>query len=109
MKKHQKIKDNIYFNKIIEKGNIIKSPFFNMFFIEKEEIQPKFGLAVGKKIGNAVIRNKYKRKYWNIITLNKNLFQKKRDYIIIVKERSKLATFFEIEKMLKEKLNEKEN
>ena len=42
-----------------------------------------FGLSVGKKIGNAVVRNKYKRRIKDI--LMKNKLNNSNDYVIILR------------------------
>ena len=87
MKKYERVKSNILFNEIINKGKKISNQFFTIFFIEKKEKKPNFGIAVPKRLGNAVIRNKLKRQTTNMIDETKLLFQNYRNYIIIVKEK----------------------
>ncbi len=43
---------------------------------------PKFGVVVSKKVGNAVIRNRYKRIFRAIFRENKDLFQVGYSYIV---------------------------
>ncbi|MDE5630927.1 MAG: ribonuclease P protein component, partial [Bacilli bacterium] len=62
---------------------------------------PRFGLAVGKKIGNAVTRNRVKRQIRSIIDNNKNLFKNSKDYIIIVKRNFLDLSFQDMERELK--------
>ncbi len=108
MKKYEKVKENKYFNKIIEEGRRIKTPYFIIFYLEKNEFKPKFGVAVGKKVGNAVVRNNLKRKTLKIIDNHKNLFKNNRDYIIISKEECLKSSYDslnnEFENILKEKI-----
>ena len=85
MKRYEMIKSHEQFNKIINCGNKIRSKYFVIFDMESKEKQPKFGIAVGKKIGNAVVRNKIKRQMRVIIDKNKNLFQNYHYYIIMIK------------------------
>ena len=77
-------------------------------FIEKESNinYPRVGIAVGKKVGIAVIRNKLKRQLREIITKNKNLFKNKKDYIIIVKRSSLDLTFQQMNDNLVELIGE---
>ena len=82
IKKFEIVKEHKDFDNIIASGKY-KSSFDH----------PRFGIAVGKKVGNAVIRNKLKRQYRMLITNNKKLFSNNQDYIIIVK-RSSLDTSF---------------
>lgn len=88
MKRYEMVKRHDDFNLIIGKNNKIKSRYFILFSMEKDEVKPHFGIAVGKKIGNAVIRNKMKRRVRNIIDSNKLLFKKYHNYIIMVKKES---------------------
>ena len=88
MKKREVVKDNHKFNKIIEIGKKVKNKYLVLYYNKVEEDDIKFGIAVGKKVGNAVIRNKYKRKIRSIVDKNKLLFKKGYNYIIIVKKES---------------------
>lgn len=86
MKKKERVKNNRYFNQIINEGSSIKNEFYIIYRKEKEQILPQFGVAVGKKIGNAVVRNKLKRQIRSIIDHNKDLFESRFDYIIVMKK-----------------------
>ena len=108
MKRYEMIKKSEDFNKIIEKGKCITNNFFRIFYLEKEEYIPKFGLAIGKKLGNAVTRNYIKRQLRMIVTNNKFLFKNNISYIIMVKKAYLNASYNELEKELK-KLIEKVN
>lgn len=67
MKKIHIIKSNYEFNDILKEIIPIKSKNFNIF-LKKENIESYFfGFVVGKKIGNAVVRNKIKRRMKNIL------------------------------------------
>lgn len=86
MKKKDIVKDNRYFNEIIKEGKIIKNKYFVIYIRKKKQEKPQFGFAVGKKIGNAVTRNKIKRRFRNIVTANINYFPSYNDYIIVAKK-----------------------
>ncbi|WP_031542401.1 ribonuclease P protein component [Mesoplasma photuris] len=61
MKNKRIIKDNFKFQSIISKQKVLKNPSFIIYF-EKSEIGfLQYGISVGKKLGNAVFRNKIKR------------------------------------------------
>lgn len=78
------IKDNILFNKIIKEGKFYKNKYFVIYLKENTLSFPRFGFAVGKKIGNAVARNKLKRQLRDIVRNNMNVFSDK-DFIILPK------------------------
>jgi len=69
MKKINILKKTQDFNRIINNNN--NKPFkykdYIIYIEKKESGFYNFGLSVGKKIGNAVTRNKYKRRLKNII------------------------------------------
>lgn len=86
MKKYEVVKEHHEFDDIINTGKYIKNNLFVIYNKDSKFNYPRFGIAVGKKIGNAVTRNKVKRQVRMILTNNKNLFKNNKDYIIIVKK-----------------------
>lgn len=100
MKKADIVKDKNRFNDIIKKGFYTKNNYFVIYYINKDSFNPKFGIAVGTKIGNAVLRNKYKRRIRSIIDNNNFLFPKNKDYIIIMKKACLDLKFLDMQKEL---------
>ena len=100
MKKYEIVKTHREFNEIIKNGQILRNGFYNIYIMKNNLQISRFGIAVGKKLGNAVFRNKLKRRMRNILTNQKKEFQKGFDYIIIMKDKTKSATYEELEKML---------
>ena len=95
----------------LEKQGKVKKPSVSIFYTNEynesyeeegtefnfEEVKkdsnykyPRFGVAVGKKVGNAVIRNRLKRQTRMIITTNKKIFIKIQ-YKIIYKNEVKIC------------------
>ena len=66
MKKINIVKRNTEFNNIIKIGKKFYSDIFFIYVI-KNNGHNRFGISVSKKIGNAVVRNKYKRRIKDII------------------------------------------
>ncbi len=82
MNKEHILKKNLDFQRIINKYKPYRYKDF-LIYIEKCNIENYFfGFSVGKKIGNAVIRNKIKRQLKNIVS--KKDFQKGFNCIIMV-------------------------
>ncbi len=98
MKKKEIVRSNIIFNEIINTGTKISSQYFTIYYKEKDN-SLKFGIAVGKKIGNAVVRNKYKRRIKTILDKIKNL-AKIYNYIIVLRKNCLNISFQELEKEL---------
>ena len=59
MQKREVVKDNKLFNNIIKTGKWVKNNYFVIYYLESNNEIPKFGIAVGTKIGKAYKRNKY--------------------------------------------------
>ncbi len=113
MKKINIIKESKDFEKIIKNNKSFKTKYFYIYVQKKEQKNYRFGISVGKKIGNAVRRNKIKRQIKEIIS--KNDYQKNFDCIIIVRREINNANFSKISEDLnkvlitlkKEIINEK--
>lgn len=88
MKKINIVKSNEEFNLVMKKGKCIKNKYFVMYSIPNNLDKYRFGISVGKKVCNAVNRNKLKRQVRNILDYHKNLYSKSKDYIIIVRKSS---------------------
>lgn len=86
MRRFEMVKKHSDFDDIIQNGKYKKNKAYIIYNKVNEKEFTRWGLAVGKKIGDAHIRNKVKRQVREIITANKKLFQNNKDYIIIVKK-----------------------
>ena len=88
MKKINIVKSNEEFNLIMNKGKCLKNKYFVLYSKNNDKDLYRFGITVGKKVCNAVNRNKLKRQIRNILDNHKNLYSKGKDYIIIVRKSS---------------------
>ena len=86
MKKINIVKSNEEFNNIMNTGNCLKNNYFVLYYKKNNLDRYRFGITVGKKICNAVNRNKLKRKVRNIVDNHKNIYSNSKDYIIIVRK-----------------------
>lgn len=115
MKKYEIVKKNEDFNDIINSGRYLKNKYYAIYYKDGDKKEaPKFGLAVSKKCGNAVVRNKIKRQLRMIIDNNKEIFSKGICYIIMVRKDILDISYKEMEEYLvnlvlkKGKINEKD-
>ena len=86
MKKLYVVKHAREFDDIIKNGSCIKNKYFVIYQKENQLPYDRFGISVSKKLGNAVFRNKYKRKLRSIIDNYKKIYVKSKDYIIILRK-----------------------
>lgn len=78
-------------------GKVLKNKSFVIYHIENNLPYNRYGISVGKKIGNAVNRNKYKRRLRAIIDNSKKDYIKNQDYIIILRGSAKDKNYQELE------------
>ena len=98
MKKTNILQHNYDFQRIIKNNKPYKYSSY-LIYVEKIETDNYFfGFSVGKKIGNAVIRNKIKRQLKNIVS--KKDYQNGFNCIIIVNSNILKMTFEEKEQIL---------
>ena len=114
MKKKNILKECRDFNRIIQNSKPFKYKDYFIYLERCNNNDYKFGLSVGKKVGNAVTRNKVKRQLRNII--DQKVYQNNFNCIIIVSKsvlnktfdemKSNLYQAFKTLNILKEDINE---
>ena len=67
MKKWEIVKNTWEFENIIKTGKCIKNKYYVIHYKNNNLSHNRYGISVSKKLGNAVFRNKYKRKIRAII------------------------------------------
>ena len=102
MRKLYIVKEKKDFEKIINNNTFNKNKSFVVYNIENNLKYNRYGISVSKKLGNAVFRNKYKRKIRSIIDNYKKDYNISKDYIIILRRGAIKLTFKELsEELLK--------
>jgi ribonuclease P protein component len=86
MKKKYIVKNAHEFDEIIHTGTCIKNKYYVIHYKKNNLKFDRFGISVSKKLGNAVFRNKYKRKIRAIIDNYKKSYENFEDYIIILRK-----------------------
>ncbi len=61
MKKKNRVCKNHEFSQIISRRRFAKSQGFVLYYRPSKESEARVGISVGKKLGNAVVRNRVKR------------------------------------------------
>lgn len=86
MKKVNIVKKEQDFENIIKNGVCCKNRFYIIHRIDNNLSFDRYGISVSKKLGNAVFRNKYKRKLRSIIDNYKKVYVNHQDCIIILRK-----------------------
>jgi len=107
MKKLYIVKNQRDFDKIINNGNVKKNRSFIIYSINNNLPYDRFGITVGKKLGNAVFRNKYKRKIRAIIDNYKKDYINNKDYIIMLRRSAIDKKYLELNKDFLSLMNDK--
>ncbi|CCY78846.1 ribonuclease P protein component [Mycoplasma sp. CAG:877] len=98
MRKLYVVKNARDFEKIIKTGKLAKNKSFIIYYSDNDLPYNRYGISVGKKLGNAVYRNKYKRKIRAIIDNYKKSYINHQDYIIILRRSAKDKEYHDLEK-----------
>ena len=108
MKKYEIINDKDLFTDVIHTGKFYRNKYYVIYY--KKNLNnspiPLFGIAITKKLGNAVTRNKLKRQVKNIIDNNKKLFNNDNFYIIMLRKDINLINYQQMNQYLVELLEE---
>ena len=99
MKKINILKESYDFERIIKNNKSYRNDYCYIYIENKNNDEPyKFGISVSKKIGNAVTRNKYKRRIKSI--LDKNSYNNSFNCILILRKTVLDSKFKDIEESI---------
>jgi len=105
MKRQEMIKDKSLFNKIIKTGKFTKNSKYIVYSLPNSDPKINFGIAISKKVGNAVTRNHLKRQTRAIIDNKRKLFKNGFNYIIMIRKSCQNSKYSELEQALKDLLH----
>lgn len=102
MKKRYRIKDNKEFQYVFKNGKSFANRQLVIYYVKKSSEQKHFriGLSVGKKIGNAVMRNRIKRYLRQAFQELEGKVLPTYDMVIIARQPTKRMNSYDIKKSL---------
>ena len=86
MRKSYRVKKERDFSAIFTKGESSANRRFVIYKLKNQEGHFRLGLSVSKKLGNAVVRNRIKRRIRSIIQLEKSKLCLDQDFVIIARK-----------------------
>lgn len=99
MKKSYRVKSDKDFQAIFSQGQNVANRKFVVYRLAKKQDHYRVGLSVGKKIGNAVMRNAIKRKLRHVLMeLAPNL--RHDDFVVIARKGVEELDYHEIKRNL---------
>lgn len=112
MKSKNKLKKRKQFNWTFKNGTSIHSKNMSLVFNESKGKDYKIGFSISKKVGKAVVRNKIKRRFREIITMLEKNIENRKTIIFVAKPGITECDFWamktEVEELLKKAMLFKE-
>ena len=98
LRPHERIRQREDFLFLFKKGKRYKGKNFILIYLSRETDFSRMAVIVSKKIGNAVVRNKIKRRMRALFRTNKERIKGSFDLIFIVKKEIREANWQTIKK-----------
>ena len=85
-----RIKKNYEFKRIFTNGQFFSGEFLNIYLEKSKKKYNKFGVAISKKVGKSVVRNKLKRWAREVYKNNKKNFNSNSSFNLIISYKNKI-------------------
>jgi len=95
-----RLKERSDFRRIYQRGRSLACPYFVVYYRSSSHPVPRLGFSVSKKLGNAVTRNRQRRRLAELCRHNAELFAPRKDYVFIIRNQMKRATYSQLEAAL---------
>ena len=93
MKRRSRLLRSADFDRTLRSGRRAASEYLALFVSDNEVGRPRVGLAVSRKLGNAVVRNRIKRRLRELVKPLLTQTEGGRDVVIVARARAVDAEF----------------
>src|SRR5690242_2233902 len=101
MEKRYRLMKREHFNRVYRRGQSTANRQFVLYYVPcMDEPNFRLGVSISKKLGNAVIRNRLKRRIKEIVRVNKQKLPCGYTYIIIGRKPALDLDFLQMEKSI---------
>lgn len=94
--RHERLSERREYTRCYHHGRRLRSGFFTVYAYQRGNGVPRLGLAVGKPVGKAVVRNRIKRRLRELFRRRKALVPGGYDLFVRALPGSATATFAEL-------------
>ncbi len=96
LNKEYRINKKKEYNNIYKKGKKIPGKYMVLFITNGEREHGRYGIVTSKKVGNAVQRNRAKRRLREVVYRNMNNIKGSIDVVIVARPAIRAASFDEV-------------
>ena len=93
----QSLKQNHLFQRLYRRGTSSANRYLVIYYRKNGLAVNRLGLTVSGKLGNAVVRNKLRRRLWAIYRLQEPEFGLGYDIVVVGRTRATTATYQQLE------------
>ena len=97
MKHTVALKQNHEFRRLYSKGRNAASPYFAVYCRRTGRPYSRLGLTTGVKLGNAVKRNRVRRRMWELYRTNESKLRPGYDIVMVARTRAIFARYSDLE------------
>jgi len=101
MKKILTLKKNYEFKMVFSKGKWFRGKYIIIYLLQNSSARNRIGIAVSRKVGKSVTRNRLKRVIRECYRYYKNDIKIGYDIVILWKNSSNIITFYELNEDMK--------
>lgn len=94
----QSLKKNYEFRRLYQKGKSVALPYLVVYFRRNGGAGNRLGITVSNKVGNAVTRNRIRRRVREIYRLSEGRFRHGIDIVVVARIRASKADYHMLEK-----------